>query len=263
LGELFVIIRIISINCGASQDWLLEMTNVHQLPQNQSSTNLASGRPVPEKPNELIPDYFTESIGFSNWNALQLSASAASMSMGFLESSLSSNSSSGTIAGRRSLSLLHSGSQGWTSGTGSELSYDDVTEFDRQASTKVKRMFCDIDDALYNSSPPGVSWQRPTSSECTEWRTRFPHLRVVGSHVKNPYNLEDEADLLITLCHHPPPLSRNLFMEPFLEDVSAEEARGLMSPSLSDLNKLQVQGKKIKAKSLPKTGTEGIELNCL
>ena len=95
--------------------------------QSHSSHSLASGHPLPEKPNELIPDYFAESIGFSNRNGVQLSASAASTSMGFLESSLSSNSSTGTIAGRRSFSFLHSGSQGWTSGTGSELSYDDVT----------------------------------------------------------------------------------------------------------------------------------------
>ena len=68
---------------------------------------------------------------------------------------------------------------------------------------------------------------------------------------------DDEFDMLSFMCHYPPPLTRNDYSETLLEDVTAEESHGLMSPSLSDVNKLQIQGKKIKLKQLPKTGTIG------
>ncbi|XP_062519718.1 uncharacterized protein LOC134194771 isoform X1 [Corticium candelabrum] len=121
--------------CGSwgcdCEAWVIsvDMSSAHGSSRMRGHSSHNLGRHLaPEKPHELIPDYYASSTGISNWNGLQLSGSACNKSTSFLESGLSLNMSYGTVpGGRRSLSHSNSGSQGWTSGTGSELSYDDVT----------------------------------------------------------------------------------------------------------------------------------------
>ncbi|XP_076843870.1 protein FAM149B1 isoform X2 [Brachyhypopomus gauderio] len=84
----------------------------------------------------------------------------------------------------RSWSSIHS-----YTGTESPTEHSSVSswgydEFDEAASCQVQRMFEEIDEELHEAS--GKVQHRTLQDECSQWASRFPHLRILGKQLLCP-----------------------------------------------------------------------------
>ncbi|KAK3726313.1 hypothetical protein QZH41_012725 [Actinostola sp. cb2023] len=119
------------------------------------------------------------------------------------------------------------------------------TEFDRQASATVQRMFDEINQMLFEGKPFDGSPQ--LLSECQEWCTKFPHLRICGQQNVVP---QDQGTKYIPLSSDDPRVynyrPQTSVLED-MEDVNTLDSQGLMvqgtqlNPTSVDYTDLSVQ----------------------
>ncbi|XP_066303484.1 protein FAM149A-like isoform X2 [Branchiostoma lanceolatum] len=131
-------------------------------------SQVISHHPLPEKPEDDLPNDYIRTVheAIRQYN---------------VEPSVESSS------GRSSPTIdqsMFSASNGWTTETGSESVYSfGEDDFDRQASQKVRYMFKEIDDMLYEGRQKG---NQQIYNECKEWVNMFPHLRICGAQLLEP-----------------------------------------------------------------------------
>ncbi|XP_077999146.1 protein FAM149B1-like [Glandiceps talaboti] len=126
-------------------------------------------------------------------------------------------------------------SNGWTTGNSTERSSlfswtDD--EFDKRAARTVRRMFDEIDCTLFEDTKT-VSQQ--LAQECKDWKTRFPHLRILGLQMLTPM---DAGYQLIPQAMRPS----------VLQDVGENE---MAVCGTSDTQELLIQGYHVVATEAP------------
>ncbi|TNN69656.1 Protein FAM149B1 [Liparis tanakae] len=72
------------------------------------------------------------------------------------------------------------------SSTGTGISTERSSEFDKAASRQVQQMFEEIDKELYEGRGSGGGILQGLQEECQQWATRFPHLRILGNQLMCP-----------------------------------------------------------------------------
>ncbi|XP_031562339.1 protein FAM149A-like, partial [Actinia tenebrosa] len=180
--------------------------------------------PLPEKPEETLPLSYLETV---------------QEAINSYRTSDGSGCSSPTTDNTNSLNNSLWASNTWSTNTGnltgrsSVYSWGNDDEFDRQASATVQRMFDEISQMLFEGKFFDGSPQ--LLSECREWCTKFPHLRICGDQCAVP---QDQGTKYIPLPPDDPRVYNYRPQTSVLEDM--EEVNTLDSQGLT------VQGTKIK-----------------
>ncbi|XP_072050535.1 protein FAM149B1-like isoform X2 [Amphiura filiformis] len=132
--------------------------------------------PLPERPEDVLPQHYLESVKEALSSYVTPSASGTS-----------SPSEETETPNALVLSNSH-GHSGWTTGNSTERSSlfswaDD--EFDKQAAQTVQKMFDEIDDMLFEEQKNAMT-SLQLQNECKEWNARFPHIRILGRQLLKP-----------------------------------------------------------------------------
>ncbi|XP_028651055.2 protein FAM149B1 isoform X1 [Erpetoichthys calabaricus] len=130
--------------------------------------------PLPEKDNVYLPQNFLHDV-------------KDAVSAYQRESEDSDESSCRTVTAEE-LANSWSAIQSYT-GTGVSTERSSVfswgyDEFDKAASRQVQQMFEEIDELLYECKPCGQ--MQSLEEECEQWKSRFPHLRILGTQMVMP-----------------------------------------------------------------------------
>ncbi|XP_071503465.1 protein FAM149B1-like [Diadema antillarum] len=136
-----------------------------------SSRNESHAVPLPERPDEALPFPFIHTVSQALDSYLTASVSDESL-----------------LTEDDPQHILVTSNNGWTTGNSTERSSlfswgDD--EFDKQSAKRVQRMFEEIDSMLYEGQKSSSSSSQ-LHNECKVWKSRFPHLRILGSQLLAP-----------------------------------------------------------------------------
>ena len=134
-------------------------------------------RPLPEKAEEPMPLSYVETVKEA-LGGLYFSEDESNCSTPVNQTHRTDVSTS---------SLPSESSHAWSVTTGtltgrsSVYSWGNDNEFDRKAAASVQRMFEEIENMLYERKH--FEGGEPLMSECEEWYSRFPHLRIRGNQI--------------------------------------------------------------------------------
>lgn len=174
-------------------------------------------RPLPERPEESLPLSYIETVQSAISNFTPDTSGQSSPTTDNTPSIVNGLSESNTWS-------THTGILTGRS-TCSVNSWGNEDEFDRQASATVKRMFDEIDGMLFEGIPFNGSTQ--LLSECEEWFTQFPHLRICGHQL---LNTKDDGTKLIPVAAEDSGMYNQRPQTSVLEDVEefgAFDSQGL------------------------------------